>query len=116
MAKFITEFDTEKTMPIVCNPNAIALTERGQHTTTTHQLFAAIQKVQELPNGYAFQLPKTPPMLLTAAEFISRESLCCPFLGFAIEIEPENGPLWLRLTGSEEVKQFIQTELGNYFI
>jgi hypothetical protein len=28
-------------------------------------------------------------VLLKAAEFISLERLCCPFLGFALEVEPD---------------------------
>ncbi len=31
---------------------------------------------------------------------------------FVREVEPDGGPLWLRLTGQAGVKAFIQTELG----
>jgi len=49
---------------------------------------------------------------MQAAEFIAKERLCCPFFGFAIEIEPEQGALWLSLTGRQRVKPFIRAEIG----
>jgi hypothetical protein len=49
---------------------------------------------------------------MKAAEFIANERLCCPFFGFAVEVGPEGGALWLRLTGREGIKPFIQAELG----
>jgi len=47
-----------------------------------------------------------------AAEFITLERLCCPFLTLALEVERERGPLWLKLTGREGVKPFLRAELG----
>ena len=51
-------------------------------------------------------------MLLKLADFIAKERLCCPFFGFALQLEPEGGELWLSLTGREGVKPFIQAEIG----
>ncbi len=51
-------------------------------------------------------------MLIKAAEFISLEKLCCPFLSLEIEVEAEGGPVWLRLTGREGVKAFIREEVS----
>jgi len=51
-------------------------------------------------------------LLMQTAEFIANERLCCPFLGLAVELEPEGGPLWLRLTGHDGVKPFIKAEIG----
>jgi hypothetical protein len=47
-----------------------------------------------------------------AAEFMTLERLCCPFLTLTLEVERERGPLWLTLTGREGVKPFLQAELG----
>jgi len=49
---------------------------------------------------------------MKAVEFVANERLCCPFFGLAVEIEPEGGPLWLRLTGRDGVKPFIKAEIG----
>lgn len=42
---------------------------------------------------------------------MENERLCCPFFRFGLEIEPNSGPLWLRLTGSEGVKEILRSML-----
>ena len=100
---------TQETI-IACDLTAIDAAERAQHTLTTEQLFAAVQQTDELPDGYAFRLPAE--HLLDAAHFIANERLCCPFFTFTLQQEPNGGSLWLKLTGSAEVKQFVQAEFG----
>lgn len=75
-------------------------------------MFRAVEEIGELPGGYAFRLPADADTLLKTAEFISLERLCCPFLGFALVVEPEGGPAWVRLTGREGVKTFIREEVS----
>ena len=41
------------------------------------------------------------------AEWIGLERACCPFLRFALDVEPNIGAVWLRLTGTARVKEFI---------
>ena len=103
---------TEDRPALACDLTALEPVQREQHLATAKQLFAAVQATEELPNGYAFRLPEEPEMWLKAVEFIAHERLCCPFFGFALEIEPEGGPLWLKLTGREGIKPFIQAEFG----
>jgi glutamate/tyrosine decarboxylase-like PLP-dependent enzyme len=45
------------------------------------------------------------------------ERLCCPFVNYTLEIEPNRGPFWLRMTGGEGVKEFLKMafEAANYF-
>ncbi len=50
--------------------------------------------------------------IVELATWIDDERRCCPFLDLAIEKEPQDGPLWLRLTGPEGVKEFLKAELG----
>ncbi len=97
---------------IACNPNAITADQRDQHEAAVRALFAAVQQVQALPDGYAFRLPTTSAMVIGVAEFIANERLCCPFFNFALVAEPNAGPLWLRLTGGEGVKELIRSEFS----
>jgi hypothetical protein len=99
--------------PFVCDMTAIGPASRKQHTATTVELFQAVEAIDELPNGYAFRLRNETALLMKVAEFIANERLCCPFLGFTVEIEPEGGAFWLHLTGRDGVKPFIQAELGS---
>ena len=35
------------------------------------------------------------------------ERKCCPFFRFDITVEPDEGPIWLEIGGSDRVKQFV---------
>jgi hypothetical protein len=95
--------------PIVCDLTIFATTERTQMAATVPDLFWAVQKVQELPDGYAFQFPNEPGLFMSLANFVEHERQCCPFYSFALEVAPNGGPFWLRMTGGEGVKEFMQT-------
>ncbi len=86
--------------------------QRSTHLATSRELFSKMQGIEELGEGYRFRLDHDPQTIVKAAEFISLEKLCCPFLNFALEVEAEDGPLWLRLTGREGVKDFIREEIS----
>lgn len=105
---------TEKESPLACDMTAIAPEQRPAHMAAIKQVFGLVQSMRELPDGYAFELPNEPDILRTAAEFISLERLCCPFFGFALEIEREGGAMWLSLTGRDGVKPFILAEVGEH--
>lgn len=105
---------TQKESPFACDMTTIAPERRDAHIATIKKLFGLVQSTRELPDGYAFELPNDSDVLLTAAEFISLERLCCPFFGFALEIEREGGFLWLSLTGRDGVKPFIMAEVGEH--
>jgi hypothetical protein len=93
-------------LPIACDLTAIPLAVREQHITVGLQIFQAAQEVQELADGYAFRFANEPGAFMALANFVENERLCCPFYAFVIEIEAGGGPLWLRLTGGEGVKEF----------
>ena len=98
--------------PLICNLGALDQAQRERHQATMSQLFGAVEATEELPDGYAFRLPAESATLLQAAEFIILERLCCPFFDFALELEKEGGPLRLKMTGRDGVKQFLLAEVG----
>lgn len=95
-----------------CNMLALDPEERDRHKTVTQQVLAATKEVQALDDGYAFLFPAERLTVLLVSEFIVRERLCCPFLTFELIVEPDDGPLWMRLRGREGIKDFIKAELG----
>lgn len=106
---FVTETNQS---PLACDMTAIPAEQRPIHLATSRELFLHIEETRELPNGFQFRFDAEPNVIRRLAEFVSLERLCCPFLSFAIEIEAENGPVWLRLTGREGVKAFIREEIS----
>lgn len=105
---------TEQESPFACDMLAIAADQRSAHLATIDKLFRSVGSVRELPDGYSFRLPNEADVLLTAAEFIALERLCCPFFGFGLDLEREGGAVWLSVTGREGVKPFIMAEIGDH--
>lgn len=96
---------------LACDLTAIPSDVREEHVLTAPQLFAAAQEVQDLPNGFAIRFANEPGRIMAIAKFIENERLCCSFFHFGLDIEPNNGPIWLKLTGGEGVKEILQTTL-----
>ena len=96
--------------PFACNRGALTAEQWTGHRALIEQLFKTRQSVRELPDGYALGLPADDDTLLLAARFIMLERRCCPFFDFALEVEREGGPLWLRLSGREGAKEVLRTE------
>jgi hypothetical protein len=93
---------------LACNLQAISQEQRSAHQANIERVFAGVQEVRELPTGYALRLSDETEMLQTVVAFISYERLCCPFFHFELDIAPEQGPIWLRLSGTTDVKPFLK--------
>lgn len=96
--------------PLACNMAALDAVARARRQDLAVQIQTATQEVRELPDGYAFFLPAD--ALLVAADFVTLERRCCPFFRFELAMGPDDGPLWLAITGREGVKAFLVAELG----
>lgn len=101
--------------PIACDPAAIAVDEREAHTKIATALFEHITDRRELSDGYAFRLPAETEVVQTAGAFVSRERLCCPFFHFTLEVPPDEGPVWLKMTGREGVKGYVEDAVLPYW-
>lgn len=93
-----------------CNLKALTPAERGQLHQLIEKLKAARIETKELPDGYAFRLQTDLISITDLADWISNEQKCCHFFDFAIELQRDNGPVWLRLRGREGVKAFMRHE------
>jgi hypothetical protein len=96
---------------LACDLTAIPASVREEHVVTAPQLFACAQEVQELSDGFAIRFLNEPGRFMAIAKFVENERLCCPFLRFGLDVGPDSGPLWLRLTGGEGVKKMLQISL-----
>ena len=109
----ITAHQAQQQKPVfVCNMLALDAAGRQRHQEVTEQLRASAKEIRPLVDGYGFRFPSEQTSIMLVSEFIARERLCCPFFTFEMAIEPEEGPLWLRLRGAEGVKNFIKAEFG----
>lgn len=97
----------EINIPIACDPSAIG-GDWQHHTTVIKRWQEAVEEAVELPNGYGYRFKADTDLLMSLAEFVSRERLCCPFFTFQIEVNP-GGSMWLRLTGPDSTKALLET-------
>ncbi len=93
-------------LPIACSLPGEEQIARGE--MIAEDLFAGADRVDELPDGYAFRFAVTDDRIDRLARFIAAERRCCPFFTFELVFEPAEGPVWLRLRGPEGVKEFIR--------
>ena len=100
--------------PLACVPAAIPAAERPAHRRLLSRLFTeAVRARREWPDGYAYRFDAD--AFEDLARWIANERRCCPFLTFALEIAPGNGPIWLRLSGPSGTRAFLDAELPTPF-
>lgn len=97
---------------LACNAQAIPSQMRPAHAAHIQHLIASVQEVQALPTGYALRLSNETEIVQTIMAFLTYERLCCPFFHFLLDIQPEQGPIWLQVTGAIDLKPFVQSEFG----
>lgn len=99
-------------LPIVCNLNALTPGDRERHGEVMKRLPSLVLERREEPDGFAFRVDPENSGIMTVAEFITRERVCCPFLDFEVKVLSEGGEVWFSLTGGEGVKEFLVAELN----
>jgi len=93
-----------------CNIKALTAEERERHHVLTEKLMANRNATVETAKGYELQFSPEKISVAELAHWVERESKCCPFFDFHIDLEEEGKLVCLRLTGSEGVKAFIRSE------
>src|SRR5262245_56557141 len=102
--------------PLACHPSALSPAERRQHFEEYGpRLRERLKGIHELPDGYEFEFTSDSATYAMLSTWMYQERLCCPFFDLDLRIDREGGPLRLRLTGREGVKQFITAEFEPWF-
>lgn len=66
-----------------------------------------LQDRRETEAGWAFRFPADGEAFERIVQFVDAERKCCPFFRFDVTVEPDQGPIWLEVSGDERVKHFI---------
>jgi hypothetical protein len=100
-----------KGSPFYCNRLALTPQLRKRHFKELGPKLRSLRKsVRELKNGYEFEFPGDTATYQLLTEWAIQEHLCCPFFDISLRLEPEGGPLWLRLSGRQGTKEFIKVD------
>lgn len=99
-------------MPIVCCPSALTDEERVRSRVLRAELAAATAETAAVQNGYAFQFSPDTAVFQKAAEWVSLERRCCPFLTFELvwSAGSTSRPC-LKVTGPEGTSAFMAEEM-----
>jgi hypothetical protein len=100
-----------KESPFACNVAPFTPDQRARWQELGAEWRKQVSDIRELPDGFALRLPSAAEAILKAAEWMTLDRLCCPFMSFVLEIEAEGGPVWLRLTGREGTKEFMRAAM-----
>ena len=92
--------------PIACRLSPRALSRR---TEEFGKIFTGDTPRKELEDGYAFRFAGDGGQAERLLALIQAERECCPFFTFEMTFEPDQGPIWLSVRGSEEVKAFLES-------
>ena len=77
----------------------------------TKELLSKHLEIKELPDGYGIRFSHDTVLFTALSEWTILEQLCCPFLTLTLESQHDQGPMWLKASGSGGVKNFLRTEL-----
>jgi hypothetical protein len=97
-------------LPVACSLGERELAERGQ--ALGRDLFAHAERVEELPDGFAWRFAGDGDWHAKLIEFAASERRCCSFFRIELAFEPGLGPVWLRLTGPAGAKEFAHVSFA----
>jgi hypothetical protein len=103
---------SEAAPAFACNPKAIRAADRPRYNELVKRIHAAVRERHELANGYELKLDGKAITLPEAAEWISMERLCCPFLTLQLATSGNQTYWTLALTGPEGVKKILEAQFA----
>jgi hypothetical protein len=92
-------------LPIVCTLTPEALEARRQGLL--FELANRSEGYEQLTDGIRMRFAAASETLATLTRAVEAERQCCRFLRFSITVEPDDGPIFLELTGPEGTGEFL---------
>lgn len=111
------------TSAFACDLTVFTPAQRERLRALVQRVFEACRDAEELPDGFRLRFPAEAndgaartagngSLVLSIAEWITLERLCCPSITFAIEFEEKRGPIAVRMTGRPGIKPFLLAEFN----
>lgn len=92
----------------VCTLSREELAEREKWLAS---LSPGVEAVADLPDGFEVTFKGTPEWSKRIFELVSKERSCCSSLVFELRLEPESGPILLRVRGAKDATDFLKARL-----
>jgi hypothetical protein len=95
-----------------CNLAALSKADHVRDAQLILLLRDAVRERQELSDGYAYRFE--PAVLKDVGEWLQIVAKCCQPLTYEVALAPQpGGALWVRITGHEGAKEFIDLEFAH---
>ena len=93
--------------PVACSLSAPEL--RAREAGLLASIAERVIERVEIDEGVRLRFAVSDALLGDLVELVTLERRCCPFLRFAIVVEPAGGPVWLELSGPPGTRAFLST-------
>lgn len=87
----------------------LAADEMTRRVAEVSDLLQQATEIQECDDGYVFEFPGNAAAARRLLEFINAERQCCPFISFELTFQPDQGPIGVRIGGSDKLKVLVRT-------
>ena len=92
-------------LPIACTLGPETLKTRRDDLLGS--LVRRAEERLDVSHGYRLRFAAGEGVLATIANVIELERQCCRFLTFHVIVEPDDGPIWLEVTGPPGTREFL---------
>lgn len=97
-------------IPVACTLGPADLQRRR-----TEMLDGLVQQAvqrEAIAGGIRLRFPATSDILTAITRVVDAERQCCRFLRFQLTVDPDEGPVWLTLTGPAGTEALLSEILG----
>ena len=102
--------DAARTDGPACQLSVFDERQQRRHDELQRRFASVVEETRELPDGYTFRLLADAGTFVGAAEWITLDRMCCPFMEFRLEWK--NGESWLSITGGDGVKATLAAAMA----
>lgn len=92
-------------LPIACTLTPEEL-RRGRESLLPG-VIARAEAHEPVAGGFRFRFKTEPGLLASLAVTMEAERRCCRFFTFQLTAEPDEGPVWLEVTGPPGTSEFL---------
>jgi hypothetical protein len=96
---------------LACRLDVLTELQRARRRGLLERLAASVVGVDETATGFRLRYAEDPDVHRAAAEWVTLERQCCPFLSFRLTWNRAEGPA-LELGGGDAAKDFLRAALG----
>jgi hypothetical protein len=97
-------------LPIICTLQPGELRERREGLLA--ELGRRVRGREDRDDGVRLEFSPGGDTLALIASVVDAERQCCRFLRFGIQVQPDDGPIYLEVAGPPGTREFLEGVLG----